>query len=226
MEHIVAQIRPETAPVTEITYHDHAGMEHQKGTGCGCGAANHRKAYTQRPYNETEREAHEGGGAHTDHPDLPLVGPHRHTEEGKYMLNPNRERRAEPHTHRSFLPLGFTPDQRVVEILVSSQLLRTKKIALQFGVTEQHVDDTRNLARHIRRPLDHRFGGHAGDLSVGLDEEHLHEREVDYALEVVERSHPHRVYKVHSKTSADTVRRAGPRHSILTARSVSLTGTQ
>jgi hypothetical protein len=90
MEHIVAQIRPETAPVTEITYHDHVGMAHQKGPGCPCGAANHRRAYSQAAYNETELKAHEGGGAHADHPALPLVGPHRHTEEGRYMLNPNR----------------------------------------------------------------------------------------------------------------------------------------
>jgi hypothetical protein len=198
--HIVAQIRPETAPVTEITYHDHAGMEHRKGKGCPCGAGYHSKAYTQRAYNETEREAHEGGGAHKDHPDLPLEGPHRHSEEGKYMLNPNRERRAEPHTHRSFLPPGFTPDQRVVEVLVSGRVRSTKRVAVLFGVSEQHVDDTRNLARHIRRSPDHRFGGHGGDPSVGLDEAHPHEKEVDYALDVVERPHPHRVYKQHSKT--------------------------
>jgi hypothetical protein len=105
----VAQIRPDTGqePVTSITYHDHAGMTHTTGKGCPCGAGTHRRAYTQPAYNETEKRAHEEGHAHAD-PDasdpegspLPVDGPHRHTDVGKYMLLPNREWRDVSHTHR------------------------------------------------------------------------------------------------------------------------------
>ncbi len=198
MEHIVAQIRPETAPVTEITYHDHRGMKHQRGRGCLCGAGYHKKGYTHRPYNETERRVHEQGSAHTG-PDpgtgqlVPVTGPHRHTEEAKYMLNPNRERRSVPHKHRLLLTGDVIYGEDIVAALVACGGRRpNKSIASELGVSDQAVADHRDLARHIRRPVDHRFGGHGGAVEGHLDDDHPHEREVDHATEVVERPHQHK----------------------------------
>lgn len=201
MEHIVAQIRPETAPVTEITYHDHAGMKHQKGKCCPCGAGYHRKAYRQRTYNETEREAHESGSAHKDYPEFSTNGPHRHVEEGKYMLNPNRERRAVPHTHRIFLKAGVVYCEEVIRALVIDHGERraNKSHARELAVSEQVIEDHRDLARHVRRPVDHRFGGHGGTYSGGPDELHEHVKEVDYAVAEETRETKHRVFKEHGK---------------------------
>ena len=207
LDPIVAQVRPDHPPVTQTTYHDHAGMEHPKGEGCPCGAGRHRKAFTQAPYTDLERLAHEAGSAHKDHPGLATSGPHRHVDEGKYMLNPNRERRAVPHTHRVFLPLNVEPGPEVLAALIDPQIARrtSDSIARDLGVAGSSVEHTRDLARHIRRPTNHRYGGHGcsslEEVGVGLDDRHVHEREVDH--ELVERPYEHKHAK---RTSSQHIR--------------------
>jgi hypothetical protein len=198
LDPIVAQVRPDHAPVTQITYHDHAGMEHPKGKGCPCGAKRHRRVQEQRAYTESERLAHEGGSAHGDHPELTTAGPHRHVEEGKYMLNPNRDRRAVSHTHRVFLLPNFEPRAMVLAALVNHEIVRrtSESIARDLDIPERSVEDTRNLARHIRRPVDHRYGGHGRSsldgFAIGLDDRHVHQREVDFELIDTSYDHKHR----------------------------------
>lgn len=200
------QIRPDIAPVTEVVYHDHAGMEHKRGTGCSCGAKRHAKARTDRPYSDVERAAHEGGRAHTEHPELrdriddaallelgarvvaSLPWPHRHLEEGKYMLSPNRDRQSRPHTHRIFLR-GHKPRADILTILVNNRGIRSREIAERLGIEEDEVAEERSQVRglvlHIRRPLDHPYGGHGGECDYGLDDEHDHDREVKSSLQEV-----------------------------------------